>query len=185
MKGVTVPLTTILAIALSLNLAAAQRSDPVSVLKSLFDARDSANSDAALALFAEDGVVINVVGTRFAGRDEIKKFMQDTNAESGIYEPIDARPAGESVTWTDFVTTPVYEKLGTGPVEIAGKAVIREGKIKSLVIHYPPSSLAKFEQACQQEGCETPKADGVLIVGQPCLRFLANAWAQTRYVTAQ
>ncbi len=62
MKGVTVPLTTILAIALSLNLAAAQRSDPVSVLKSLFDARDSANSDAALALFAEDGVVINVVG---------------------------------------------------------------------------------------------------------------------------
>ena len=90
-----------------------------------------------------------------------------------------------TVTWTDLVTNPVYEKLGVAPVQIAGQAVIRDGKIKSLITHFPPSSLAKFEQACEQKGCETPKADGVLIVGQPCLRFLANAWAQTRRVTIQ
>jgi hypothetical protein len=187
MKIITVAFTTALAIALSPSFAAAQTqlSDPLSVLKSLLETRSSANANAALALFADDGVIINVVGVKFSGRDNIGKLIQDTNAETGSYELEDAHLAGDTVTWTDLVTNPVYEKLGVAPVQIAGQAVIRDGKIKSLIAHFPPSSLAKFQQACEQKGCETPKADGVLIVGQPCLRFLANAWAQTRRVTIQ
>ena len=187
MKIITAAFTTALAIAISPSFAAAQmqQADPLSVLKSLLETRNSANANAALALFADDGVIINVVGTKFAGLDNIKKLIQDTQAEMGNHELEDAHSAGDTVTWTDLVTNPVYEKLGVAPVHIAGQAVIRDGKIKSLITHFPPTSLAKFEQACEQKGCETPKADGVLIIGQPCLRFLANASAQTRGVTIQ
>jgi len=187
MKVIAVAFTTALAIAMSPSLAAAQtqQSDPLSVLKSLLETRNTGSAAAALALFADDGVIINVIGVKFAGRDNIEILIQDTNAEAGSYELEDPHSAGHTVTWTDLVTNPVYEKLGVAPVQIAGQAVIRDGKIKSLITHFPPSSLAKFEQACEQKGCETPKADGVLIVGQPCLRFLANAWAQTRRVTIQ
>jgi ketosteroid isomerase-like protein len=160
--------------------AQAEQSDPVSVLKSLFEARNSKNSDAALALFADDGLIINVVGAKFAGRDNIENFLQITGAQSGRYELESVRSVGDTVMWTDLVTNPTYEKLGVAPVQIAGEAVIRDGKIKSFVTHFPASSMAKFEEACEQKGSETTKADGVLIVGQPCLRFLPNAWAQTR-----
>ena len=169
----------------SFGAAQTQPSGPLSVLKSLLETRNAANANAALALLADDSVIINVVGVKFAGRDNMKKLIQDTNAETGRYELEDAHSEGDTVTWTDLVKNPVYEKLGVAPVQIAGQAIVRDGKIQSLITHFLPSSLAKFEQACEQKGCETPKADGVLIVGQPCLRFLANAWAQTRRVTIQ
>lgn len=159
-----------------------EQSDPVTVLKSLFEARNSRNPDAALALFADDGMIINVVGAAFYGRDDIKKFLQNTSAQSGRYELESVHSSDNTVTWTDLVTNPVYETLGVAPVRVAGEAFIENGKIKSFVTHFPTSSLAKFEKACEQEGCETPKADGVLIVGLPCLRFMANANAQMERV---
>jgi hypothetical protein len=161
--------------------AAAQtpQSDPVSVLKRLFEARNSADSDAAAALFDRAGVIVNVVGTRFAGRDEIRRFLETTAAQKGRYDLEQVNFAGEIVTWTDLVTNPLYEKLGIAPVQVAGEAVIREGKIESFVTHFPPNSLAKFEQVCEP-ACETAKADGVLIVGLLCPHFLAKAKAQMR-----
>lgn len=185
MKPMIAAFAMLFTLVASSGLAPAQESDPVSVLKSLFEARNAADSGAALALFADDGVIINVVGVKFAGRDDIAKFLQGAGAHEGRYYLEGARAAGDTATWTDLVTNPVYEKLGVAPVQVAGEAVIRDGKIRSFVTHYPASSLAKFEQACEQQGCETPKADGVLIFGLPCLRFLENAWAQTRSVTNQ
>jgi membrane-associated protease RseP (regulator of RpoE activity) len=163
------------------HLAAGQspQADPVSVLKRLFEARNSADSDAAAALFDRDGVIVNVVGTRFAGRDDIGRFMQTTAAQKGKYDLQQVRLAGEIVTWTDLVTNPLYEKLGIAPVQVAGAAVIREGKIESFITHFPPNSLAKFEEVCEP-ACETAKADGILIVGLLCPQFLAKAKAQMR-----
>jgi membrane-associated protease RseP (regulator of RpoE activity) len=163
------------------HLAAAQtpQSDPVSVLKRLFEARNSADSEAAAALFDRDGVIVNVVGTRFAGRDDIRRFMETAAAQKGTYDLEQVSLAGEILTWTDLVTNPVYEKLGIAPVQVAGEAVIREGKIESFVTHFPPTSLAKFEQVCEP-ACETAKADGVLIVGLLCPQFLVKAKAQMR-----
>jgi len=184
MKIVTVICAALLALATlpASPAVQAEQSDPVAVLKSLFEARNSKNPDAALALFAADGTIINVVGATFSGRNDIKKFLQNTSAQSGRYELESVRSSDDSVTWTDLVTNPVYEALGVAPVRVAGEAFIQNGKIKSFVTHFPTSSLAKFEKACEQAGCETPKADGVLIVGLPCLRFLAKATAQTERV---
>lgn len=163
------------------HLAAAQtpQSDPVSVLKRLFAARNAADADAAVALFDRGGVIVNVVGTRFAGHDDIRRFLEMTGAQKGRYDLEQVNAAGDRVTWTDLVTNPLYEKLGIAPVQVAGEAVIREGKIESFVTHFPPYSLAKFEQVCEP-ACETAKAEGVLIVGLLCPQFLAKAKAQMR-----
>jgi hypothetical protein len=184
MKFATAICATLLALATlpSSPTAWAEQPDPVSVLKSLFEAWNSKNVDAALALFADDGTIVNVVGATFSGPDSIKGFLQNTSAQSGRYELESVRSSHNTVTWTDLVTNPVYEKIGVAPVRVAGEALIEDGKIKSFVTHFPPSSLAKFRQACEQEGCEAPKADGVLIAGQPCFRFMANANAQTQRV---
>jgi hypothetical protein len=186
MNRAVVVLGTVLAIVSLAPFAAAgaPQTDPASVLKSLFEARNSANADAALALFADDGVIINVVGAKFAGRDNIKKFLDGAAAQKGRYDLEEVRSVGETVTWTDLVTNPLYEKLDIAPVQVAGQAVIREGKISSFITHFPPNSLAKFEQVCEP-ACEEPKAGGVLIVGLPCPQFLQNAKAQMRRSMSQ
>src|SRR5438477_12089681 len=79
MKILAVAFTTALAIAMSASFGAAQTqpSGPLSVLKSLLETRNAANANAALALLADDSVIINVVGVKFAGRDNMKKLIQD------------------------------------------------------------------------------------------------------------
>jgi SnoaL-like protein len=180
-----VAFNTVFIIATALVLAAppARQSEPGSVLQNLFAARNSVDSDRALALFADDGVIINVVGARFVGRDNIKTFLQSADVQRDRYEIEDVRVAGGIVTWIGAVSNEVYEKLGVAPVQVAEEALIRDGKIQQLVSRFSAGSLAKFERACEQEGCETPKADGVLFFGQPCLKFIGNAWAQTRSAT--
>jgi hypothetical protein len=180
-----IPLTTGLAITAALGLVApqAQQADPASVIQRLFEARNSADSDRALALFADDGIMINVVGAKFVGPDNIKMFFQSDDVRQDRYEIEDVRAVRGVVTWTEAVTNELYEKLGVGRVQVAGEALIQDGKIQRLVSRFLPRSLAKFEKACAQEGCETPKADGVLFFGQPCLKFIGNAWKQTLNAT--
>ena len=160
----------------------ARRSDPLSVIATLLEAQESGDYDLAVALFDDDSVTINVVGARFIGRDQVKEFLHGIDG-LGRNRKIDGpRAASGAVTWAEALASQDYEKLEIAPVHVAKEAVIRDGKIKSLVTHFPPSSLAKFEKVCEQEGCAAPKADGVLFFGYPCIRFLARAWAQTRSI---
>src|SRR5437660_11061496 len=98
-----VAFTAVLAVVSAMNSIAAEQaqSDPVSVIKRLFEARNSGNADAAVELFAVDGEIINVVGTRFIGRDEIRKFLAAGIAQKGRYDLEEIRSAGGTVTWTD------------------------------------------------------------------------------------
>jgi SnoaL-like domain len=155
------------------------QSDPVTVIKRLFEARNSGNAEAAAALFAADGEVVNIVGRKFAGRHDINAFMAAGIAQKGRYELEEVDAQGGTVTWTDLVTNVLYEKLEIAPVRVVGQAVIHEGKIKSFVTHLPPYSLAKFEQVCEP-ACEVAKADGVLFAGLLCPQFLRSAKAHMR-----
>ena len=78
MKILAVAFTTALAIAMSPSFGAAQTqpSGPLSVLKSLLETRNAANANAALALLADDSVIINVVGTKFEGLDNIRTLLR-------------------------------------------------------------------------------------------------------------
>jgi hypothetical protein len=160
----------------------AGQAEPVSLIATLFEAQRSADYDLALALFDDDSVIINVVGARFTGRDKLKEFLQSVDGLGNNQKAEGVRGASATVTWTEAITSQDYEKLEIAPVRVAKEAVVRNGKIALLVAYFPPSSLAKFEKVCEQEGCEAPKAEGVLFFGYPCIRFLARAWTQTRTV---
>jgi hypothetical protein len=179
-----VAVTAALAIASLPNLAAAQdaQPDPVSVIKRLFAARNAANPDAAATLFAVNGEIVNVVGARFSGMDAIRRFMAGGIGQNGRYDLQAIRYEGGVVRWTDLVTNDVYRKLGIAPVEVVGEAVVDEGRIKSFITHFPPSSMEKFEQVCEP-ACEVAKADGIPIVGLMCPQFLRSAKAQMRNAT--
>ena len=182
MLRLIVALTGALAIASLPKLAAAEdaQPDPVSVMKRLFEARNSANPDAAAALFAVNAEVVNAVGARLAGMEAIRRFMAGGIAQKGRYEVQDIRYEGGVVRWSDLVTNDVYRKLEIAPVEVVGEAVVDQGRIKSFITHFPPSSMEKFERACK-----VAKADGILIVGLTCPQFLRNANAQMRNATAR
>jgi hypothetical protein len=182
MLRLIVALTAALAIASLPKLAAAEDTqlDPVSVMKHLFEARNSANPDAAVALFAVDAEVVNAVGARLTSMDAIRRFMAGGIAQKGRYEVEDIRYEGGVVRWKDLVTNDVYRKLAIAPVEVVGEAVVDQGKIKSFITHFPSSSMEKFERAC-----EGAKADGILIVGLTCPKFLRGAKAQMLNATAR
>ena len=186
MLRLIVAVTAALAIAGSPNLAAAEdaQPDPVLLIKRLFEARNSANSDAAAALFAVNGEIVNVVGARFSGTDAIRRFMAGGIGQKGRYELQDIHSEGGVVRWTDLVTNDVYRKVEIAPVEVVGQAVVEEGKIKSFITHFPPSSMEKFERVCEP-ACEVAKADGIPIVGLMCPQFLRSAKAQMRSATAR
>jgi hypothetical protein len=186
MLRLIVAVTAALAIAGSPNLAAAEdaQPDPVSVIKRLFETRNSANPDAAAALFAVNGEIVNVVGAKFVGMDAIRRFMAGGIAQKGRYDLQDIRYESGIVRWTDLVTNDVYRKLEIAPVEVVGEAVVEEGKIKSFITHFPPSSIEKFERVCEP-ACEVAKADGVPIAGLMCPQLLRSAKAQMRNATAR
>jgi hypothetical protein len=154
--------------------AFAQVVDPMSVVKSLFHARNAGDVEAGLALFADDAVISNIAGTRMAGRESVRKFLQ---GGSGRYELKAIRADGEKVTWEDEVTNDVYTRLGVAPVTIRGEAQLEGGKIKIFTTHVASASLAKFERVC-----DNPGAEGVLVVGRPCRTFLKDATAQAERV---
>ena len=119
------------------------------------------------------------------GRGQVKEFLHGIDGLAHSHKVDGPRAAGGAVTWAEALASEDYKRLEIAPVQVAKEAVIRDGKIASLVTHFPPSSLAKFEKACEQEGCEAPKAEDVLFFGYPCIRFLARAWAQTRNATTR
>jgi len=186
MSRLIVAVAVAIAIAGSPSWAAAEDAqfEPVSVIKRLFEARNSANPDAAAALFAVNGEIVNVVGARFSGMDAIRRFMAGGIGQNARYDLHDIKSDGDVVRWTDFVTNDVYRKLDIAPVEVVGEAVLVEGKIKSFITHFPPSSMAKFEQVCEP-ACEVAKADGIPLVGLMCPQFLHSAKAQMRNATAR
>ena len=60
--------------------AVAQQTDPLSVLKALFEARNAHNAEAAAAFFAEDATIMNTNGRKTTGRENIRKIMKGDSA---------------------------------------------------------------------------------------------------------
>lgn len=160
--------------ALRLTCAVAQKTDPLSVLNALFEARNAHNADAAAAFFAEDAMVINTNGRKTTGRENILNIMEGDSAGNTEFVLESPQIRGDKITFTDLTTRDAFRKLEVAPVRIAGEAIVQDGKIKSLIVHLPPDSIAKIEAACK-----TPKGEGVSLGGLPCLEYIPRAKAHS------
>jgi uncharacterized protein (TIGR02246 family) len=153
-----------------------QNTEPRSVIQRFNDAQNAGEVDAALAMWAEDGVRTNSRGAKMAGKAEIRKFIQGVVAAKIGVETESMDVVGDRVTWTIRESSELYRKLDVAPVRVIVELLVRDGKITSWLSYIPPSEISKLEQACAAQ----PK--GVLPNGQPCGQFIEPLKAHTTRV---
>lgn len=169
--------TVILGLSAVTYAAEGQTTDPQSVLQRFNDAQNAADVDAALAMWAEDGVRTNTRGRKMAGKEEIRKFIQGVVAAKIRVETESLQVIGDKVMWNIRESNELYRKLGIAPVRIVVELLVQGGKIKSWVAYLPFSEIARIEEACA-----APQGQGVLISGRPCSQMIEPLKAQTASV---
>jgi hypothetical protein len=118
------------AVLLLAHAAAAQGMEPPVIVGAFTRARAEQDLDAAVAQFAENAVLQVDRGRirSFAGRDEIRGYIENINVEPAILLVPVRHLADDTVTWSERV---LDKRSGT--LELTGEAVIENGKIASLV----------------------------------------------------
>ena len=166
-----------LAISVVSQAAEEQNLDPASVLTRYIEAQNGGDLDTALALWAEDGVITNTRGRSVAGYESLTRFIRRNISRRIRQEPENIRIVGDRVMWINRESNESYRKLNVAPVQQNSEIVVRGGKIRSWVNYFPPSEIARIEQACA-----APQAQGLLVNDQPCSQFVEQAKAQTTKV---
>jgi len=101
-----------------------QGADPASVVKAFHEAANAKNVDAAIALLADDAVIIreeNVI----TGKEQIRAWLQSEVDHNITYAASNFQVAGDKVTYT----CKAFEngrQIGEG----IGEAIVQAGKIK-------------------------------------------------------
>jgi hypothetical protein len=170
---------TLTLIAALLPRAEAQETDPLSVVQRLNAAVKAGDVEAAVALFADDAVIVNTRGRRTEGKAAIRAFWRATIAEgaSAPSTPTAANStiAGDKITRTRGVTTDYYRKLGVAPLTHGNEATVRDGKITRYFNYIPHAEIDRLEKACA-----APQAAGLLIYGrESCAEYVQRARANT------
>jgi ketosteroid isomerase-like protein len=104
--------------------------DPSVVVNGFEQARNQRDVDATLALFADDATLTDRTQRVYRGRDEIRGYFQQLAARGrGLtLATVNVRVNGQQVSWTERPPT-----QNGGGFEIGVDAVIRDGKIRSMV----------------------------------------------------
>jgi ketosteroid isomerase-like protein len=132
--------------ALLASMAKAQAGgDPAAVVSAYEMARNRRDIDSALAYFADDAT-INQRSTTFAGKDEIRKFLDGISARSRFVVVSDRKVSGSRITWTERAGTqgpsPQGQPMSLAQQQSSGananafvvsvEAIVHDGKIHSL-----------------------------------------------------
>jgi hypothetical protein len=107
--------TVVFALSALTYAAEGQNTDPRSVLKRYIEVQNAGELDAALPLWADDGVIINTRGRKVAGKENLRKFIQ-TNISRKIKQEPEAIQAVK-VTWINRESNESYSKLNVAPVQ--------------------------------------------------------------------
>src|SRR5262245_11733773 len=147
--------------------------EPLSVMNKLMEVETVGDVTAALSLFADDAIIVNVVGQAFAGQN-LKLFVTQDIAAHDQFMIEAPQVRGDTVGWSKSITAGFYAALGVAPLRFVFEATVRSGKIKSIVAHLPAIEIARIETACR---ARTPEP---MIYAQPCAEFVRQLKAHTR-----
>jgi hypothetical protein len=104
--------------------AFAQVSDPPVVIDAFQQARAARDVDRALALFTSDGsVTLDYRGPGYGGREEIRQILTVLVLRGAPVQTSSRHVVGNTITWTERDQN----------LDLAVEAVVKEGKIQSLV----------------------------------------------------
>ncbi|HEU4924579.1 MAG TPA: nuclear transport factor 2 family protein [Burkholderiales bacterium] len=154
-----------------------QTTDAQSTVQRYIDAQNAGNLEAALELWADDGVIINTRGRRVTGKENLKRFIEGNIQRKIHQKPESLQVVGSRVSWINRESNESYRRLGVAPVQQNSEMAVEGVKIRSLINYFPADEIARIEQACA-----TPQAQGILLNDQPCDQFIAQARAQTARV---
>jgi ketosteroid isomerase-like protein len=138
---------TVLALMLALpGTLLAQESDPEALVRSLYEALNTGDIDAALAFYADDAVEsLGDFGT-FSGKEELRSSFEVEVARNATWELENFQVEGDSVTFTNRYTNNNLRALG---VTLEGIEVItiQDGKITTDTWTATEESLAALQAA--------------------------------------
>jgi hypothetical protein len=137
-------------------LAAAQAgADPAAVVAAYEMARNQRDIDGALSFFADDATV-SQRSTNFAGKDEIRKFLDSVSVRSRFVVVSERRTSGNRVTWTERSggqgPGPGSQSQLNGPLsaplayQVNVEATVQDGKIRTLT-YLPTAQPVRFDPA--------------------------------------
>jgi LPXTG-motif cell wall-anchored protein len=144
-------------------VASAQTADPVAVVTAFGEALNAGDGATALGLFADDAVVRTPGGGVYTGKQQIGAYAQALIAQH-YHAEVDRRDvqvAGERVISRGKVWLDEWRQLGIAPLESIAEAVVRDGKIVSLMGSFTPESAAKLQAAmaaAQRPPVQAPRA---------------------------
>jgi SnoaL-like protein len=116
-------------------------ADPAAIIAAYEMARNQRDVDTALSYFADDATVTQRA-TNYAGKDEIRKYLESISTRSRFVVVTERRTSGNRVTWTERgggAPSPGQQSPSlNGPLsssqgfQINVEAVVQDGKIRSL-----------------------------------------------------
>ena len=129
--------------------ALAQGTDPGAVVTAFDTALNAGNVEAALGLFAPDGVVTTQTAT-YRGTQQLRTLLQELVDEHFQFQSSNRQVTGDTETHTAQVSTDDWRGLGVAPLEARAEVVVRSGKIVAFTVTYTPASLARLQAAQAQ-----------------------------------
>jgi hypothetical protein len=125
--------------------AAAQVPDTLTVVIAFENALLARNVEAAVALFADDAVIITPAGNEIRGREPIRAYLAQLVAQNVDFQLVgERRVTGEREQHTALFSIDDWRRLGIAPLEVTADITVRGGLIRSFATALTPSSQAKL-----------------------------------------
>ncbi|MGD2178195.1 MAG: nuclear transport factor 2 family protein [Anaerolineae bacterium] len=183
MTRVVIGVTVVVAV-LALPVALyAQETDLVAVVTDYYEAVNAGDVEAALALFADDGVVYMPVPPpgmpdTYTGKEEIRGWIEGEVAMNTQFDLVDSEVDGTKVTATTSVADDVLRSFGLTSLEAKDEFTIQDGKMTARTLVWTEESLAALESAAhppaeQEAAASLPETGGSSLAG--ILPFLVGA----------
>lgn len=132
----------------------AAEQDPVAVVNAFIDAYNARNTNAALALFADDAVVNRPPNPSATGKAGIAAWLNETWGRNVTLAPGTApQVAGDRVTMVTKVTSDPLKQLGIASLEQQEAYVVQGGLIKTYTYELTTASVDKLTQAQGPPAC--------------------------------
>ena len=132
----------------------AQRTDPESVLRNLFEALNTRDVEKALAFIADDAAIAVVESSKqfkSHGKEEIRGWWEHTVADNTITEVSNFRVDGDKATWFARVWIDPWRALGVTPIDFNCEGIVQAGLVKSYTSTMADESLARLQIASNKE----------------------------------
>jgi hypothetical protein len=134
----------------------AQKTDPESVLRGIFDALSAGDVDRAMTFVAENAVSILIppppgsTGV-IIGKDKFRERYIQYVANHEYSELSNVEVRGDEVTCSSTVSSDEFRTLGLASLNFIGYAVVRDGLLRTYTWTITRESLARLESAIALE----------------------------------